>query len=700
MPRGSKTSSNFFKQLNTWFDDALRELCSTDFKENAWGADEGKAGVGTKWFACSPKLDIHSAAALIRLFASFPEDQKIVIENLYAPYGFTVVETGDPAWIEHVEDAFERGLMPAAKNSQKHLPKISLITRNSKTYSSRRAKGKDEFEKNLSDRMAEPRPFLCIVECLEEIPETIRQAATQVVRLAEISPQIVLKLHQVLHRPSCNPDMQPILDQLPQAQELQCLTLEQLTTAVRQSNIKKMVEALVRFADDNSVVADKSALDAVKGLGSTKAVLKQLSADIQTWRGGQLDWSEIPRGVLMFGAPGTGKTFAASRLASQIGAHFIATSYADWQQYGHLGDFLAAMNKSFDEARRRSPTVLFIDEIDSFEDRATASGENANYTRSALNGLLEAMDKANQRQGVLVVGACNHPEKLDAALVRSGRFDLKIEMSLPGKDALVDILLDHCGDEITLRTIKDVAAHLIGCTGADAAAIVRQARSLARYKGATLEDAHLWAAAENIVPESSQSDLLRAAYHEAGHIVAGSLLGLGVPDRAEIRTGGGVVYFENKSPFPLLAELDAKLAMLLAGREAEMAFLGSVSTGSGGSAQSDLAQATLLATRLEEMFGLGANPLLWRPVEVTNLSNVLQDEQIRHNVLQRLETASSRAKDVIERSRAVIENLSALLVEKREIYKAEIETVFRQNGTHVASHSGALVTSPELVPVG
>ncbi|GAA6159169.1 hypothetical protein NBRC116589_13430 [Ruegeria sp. HU-ET01832] len=419
-------------------------------------------------------------------------------------------------------------------------------------------------------------------------------------------------------------------------------------------------------------------MDEVKGLGASRAQLEQLAADMQAWDHGELGWDDIPRGVLLYGPPGTGKTFLAGKLAEHIGAHFIATSYSDWQRHGHLGDFLAAMRRSFGDASKRTPSVLFIDEIDSFEDRATATGENANYTRAALNGLLEAMDGATKNQGVLVIGACNHPEKLDRALVRSGRFDLKVALKLPGKATLAAILSEHAGSVVSQTAIVGAASHLLGCSGADAAALVRHAGSLARRNGRDLSDEDLLEAATAVCPQSSQKDIARIAYHEAGHSVVGFKLGLGVPLRAEVGHHGGAVTFRESHPNPTLPQMEAQLATLLAGREAEDLMLSSVSTGAGGGRESDLSKATFLAARLETQHGFGLEPLIWRPVTEENLNALLQDTNIAKRIMAHLEAAQRQARNILVSQRNTVEFLARRLMSERELVEQDLATVLQR----------------------
>lgn len=134
-----------------------------------------------------------------------------------------------------------------------------------------------------------------------------------------------------------------------------------------------------------------------------------LARDLADWRAGTISWNDADKGVLLSGPPGTGKTMFARALAATCGVKLIATSYAKWQAKGYLNDFLKAMQKSFKDAKAAAPTILFIDELDAFGSRDGAEGSNASYDIKTITALLEELDGIHDREGVIVVAACNHP---------------------------------------------------------------------------------------------------------------------------------------------------------------------------------------------------------------------------------------------------------------------------------------------------
>lgn len=136
------------------------------------------------------------------------------------------------------------------------------------------------------------------------------------------------------------------------------------------------------------------------------------------------------------------------------------------------------MQKSFKEAKDAAPAILFIDEIDAFGSRDDAEGNNASYDIKAINGLLEQLDGIEGREGVIVVAACNHPKIVDAAILRAGRLDRHVEISLPDQRAREAIFKMHLHDSLGVEDYHDFAAATAGLSGADIQKIVRNARSL------------------------------------------------------------------------------------------------------------------------------------------------------------------------------------------------------------------------------
>ncbi|WP_142780813.1 ATP-binding protein [Agrobacterium sp. T29] len=187
-----------------------------------------------------------------------------------------------------------------------------------------------------------------------------------------------------------------------------------------------------------------------------------LKTDLLLWREGELAWNEMSTKLILSGPPGTGKTTYARALCNTLQVPLLVTSVASWLEPGYLGDVLKRMTRDFELARKNAPVILFIDEIDNIGSRFGGNREqHDDYWRSLINRLLELLDGTTKTDGVIVVAATNLPEKIDPALLRSGRLEKHVAIPMPDTEGLIDILAYHLGADLT-----DVlsTAPLIGTT--------------------------------------------------------------------------------------------------------------------------------------------------------------------------------------------------------------------------------------------
>lgn len=235
--------------------------------------------------------------------------------------------------------------------------------------------------------------------------------------------------------------------------------------------------------EDDDVVPDIPAsvadLDDLVGYGEAKVAAQDLLDALSAYRSGELDWSDVPRGLLLIGPPGTGKTELGRAMSRTAGVSFVAGSYSEWQGRGHLGDFLKAMTMTFTEAKAMKPTVLFLDELDSFQ---RSEGRNSSYDQKAVKGLLEQLDGIRGREGVIVVGAANELDRIPPAICRSGRFDTIVTIPLPSRSDLAVIFKQHLRPGEDAIDVEACAVQAMGRTGADCAAAIRRGRATARRK--------------------------------------------------------------------------------------------------------------------------------------------------------------------------------------------------------------------------
>jgi hypothetical protein len=185
------------------------------------------------------------------------------------------------------------------------------------------------------------------------------------------------------------------------------------------------------------------------GYGIARDWALDLKSDLALWREGQLDWSAMSTKLLLSGPPGTGKTTFAKALCNSLGVPMLATSVAQWLEPGYLGDVLKCMSSAFETAGKHKPAILFVDEFDGIGRRGEFSRHYAEYWDSVINRALELLDGVGKSEGLIIVGATNHPDKIDPALRRSGRLERHIVIPQPDSSALIGILAHHLGDDLT-----------------------------------------------------------------------------------------------------------------------------------------------------------------------------------------------------------------------------------------------------------
>ncbi len=408
-------------------------------------------------------------------------------------------------------------------------------------------------------------------------------------------------------------------------------------------------------------------LEHLAGYGSIRDIGLAIAEDLRRYSKKELDWSEMERGLLIYGPPGTGKTLFARSLAAQAGLDLIAGSLALWQGTGeaHLGTTLKSMQATFTEARNRVPSILFIDELDSFGDRRSFPDRSSHYSTQVANGFLELLDGCVDREGVYLVGATNSPDRIDPAIMRSGRFDRRLALGLPSLDDVIAILRFHLGQDLLDSELSHIARRALGSTGADIANVVRQARGIARRSNRSLKSSDLLRVLEDLVEVVGQDLLKRSAIHEAGHAIAAHAYGFKIGDVA-IQTpmpkANGFVTIEY--PEILTAEsCRIVLAVVLAGRAAEFVVLGTASA----SAANDLLTASSIARDMHVKWGLGRwlsvqpNPFVGR-----NVDDVVEAD---------LQNAFAESCKLIEANRETLSILTEAILNQRALTGPELRTL-------------------------
>jgi ATP-dependent Zn protease len=413
-------------------------------------------------------------------------------------------------------------------------------------------------------------------------------------------------------------------------------------------------------------------IEELYGFGAAKDWALGLLHDIRAYRRGELRWADFDNyGLLLSGPPGTGKTAFAAALAGSAEIPLIATSTAEWHAQKYLSGTLAMIRSKFSEARKSAPCVMFVDELDGLGDRAALTGEHVEYWSQIINCVLEEMTKPND--GVILIAATNLPQRIDPAVLRSGRLDRHIVIGLPGHEDLRGIFRLHLGAELADADLLPLALMSMGATGADVAAWVKRARGRARRAGRGIEVADLLheiqAGRFTIPPEERR----RVAVHESGHVLCARLLGVGKVAGAAIGNRGGTTTVDLDYNGAALAEdIERQIDVLLGGRAAEVVVMGEAGIGSGLGPTSDLNRATQLAVMLETEAGAGEMGLVCAH---GSEGDVLRNPLLFSAVRKRLAASAARASALLGEHRDILIMLSQCLDRRGYLAAEEIETI-------------------------
>ncbi len=409
--------------------------------------------------------------------------------------------------------------------------------------------------------------------------------------------------------------------------------------------------------------------------------------------------AHIPKGILLIGPPGTGKTYMARAVAGEAGVPFFSISGSDFVEL-YVGMGASRVRDTFEQAKKNAPCIIFIDEIDAVgRQRGAGLGGGHDEREQTLNQLLVEMDGFEENEGVIIMAATNRPDVLDSALLRPGRFDRQVVIGLPDVGAREAILKIHAKNKPLAEDvdIPHISRTTAGFAPADLENILNEGAILAvrrkhdKIQMQDINDAILkvLVGVEKKTRKVTEKDKKLTAYHEGGHaIVARSL-----PDHDPVHEisiiprgmAGGYTYYVPKDEKMGRSknEMFNDIVSLLGGRVAEALCLDDISTG----AASDIERATSIAKKMVTKYGMsevlgpvsfGSNEEVFLGRDFTTqhnysekISGIVDDE-----IIKIVNAAYKKAEDILSENRDKLDTLAALLIEKEKVGADEFEALF------------------------
>ncbi len=419
--------------------------------------------------------------------------------------------------------------------------------------------------------------------------------------------------------------------------------------------------------------------------------------------------ARIPKGVLLVGHPGTGKTLLARAVAGEANVPFFNISGSEFVEM-FVGVGASRVRDLFRKAKRAAPCIVFVDELDAVgRQRGAGLGGSNDEREQTLNQILVEMDGFDATTNVIVLAATNRPDVLDSALLRPGRFDRRVTLDMPDIKDREEILKVHAKGKPIPKTVRlrDVAERTPGFTGADLANLLNEAAILAaRRNKKIIEQSEIFEGIERVLlgPERrshlmDEHEKKITAYHEAGHaLVAHELPKADQVRKISIVSRGRAAGYTLKLPdrdksMKGYAEYVAELAVLLAGYEAETAIFREVTTGSSN----DLREATRLARRLIMEFGMSEKlgprtfgereELIFLGREIHEQRDYSEKvaELIDGEISRFVEEARQTARGIIIKMRDQLEAIVKLLLVKETIEREEFEALFKSAAAPAAA---------------
>ncbi|MFH1430427.1 MAG: ATP-dependent zinc metalloprotease FtsH [Candidatus Uhrbacteria bacterium] len=491
---------------------------------------------------------------------------------------------------------------------------------------------------------------------------------------------------------------------------------------VQGANSRAMMFGQARVRDAKDDERTKTTFRDVAGVREAKEELEEIIEFLKLPKKFAALGAKIPRGVLLMGQPGTGKTLLARAIAGEANVPFLHISASEFVEM-FVGVGASRVRSLFQRAKKIAPCIVFIDEIDAVgRQRGTGLGGGHDEREQTLNQILVEMDGFSTNNGVIVVAATNRPDVLDPALLRPGRFDRRIVLDMPDIKDREEILKVHSVGKPIIKnvSIRKIAERTPGFSGADLANLMNEAAlltarrnkhriSMAEFVEA-IEKVMLGPARKSRVFSKHEREL--TAYHEAGHALIAQVLPNADPVRkVSIISRGMAGGYTLKLPtedkhYRTRAEFLDDLAVMLGGYAAERTIFGDGELSTGPS--SDLRQATHLARRMITEFGMSdvlgprtfgqREELVFLGKDITAQRDYSEHvaEQIDSEMHAIINTALERAQAIINEQRDYLDRIAALLLKNETIEQAEFESIFAGEAPTNTPEPTEVIGTPEI----
>jgi cell division protease FtsH len=616
-----------------------------------------------------PAHPVTPARAAARLIFARPFDSRPdLLEAIRSSAPVVLVEVPDAEMLDRVLASWQETLFPETTRVMKvgtqHSGKrddYDVVFINAKEPP--KAKDKSERNSEALSALSLALPLIAISPAVEtHLPDVLLKSRPVRLAFPPLDPVTIARVIRIVTGKRCR----ELLD----VESTARITAADMIVAVRLDRTPaECMAELRRLAADKS--GRKSgrdiSLDELHGMDEAVAWARSTIRDLQAWRRGEIPWSLLDPGACLVGPPGTGKTLFAQSFARAAGLPLVACSLAQWQSAdeAHLGHLLRAMARDFSKARAQ-PSVLLVDEIDSFADRSKVRHAHADYVVEVVNGFIAQLDGIAGREGLIYLATSNDLSRCDPAILRSGRLNRILRIRPPNVRDLELMFRVRLAGRLAREDLEEICLLALGSTGADVERITNDALRFARHADRALELADLRRALVDR-EDRNPCEIRRSAIHEAGHVVV-EIVHFGHDAHVHasiVRSGnrGGATVRTQAPPFTgTYSDYQCRLQVILAGRTAEEIVLGEASDGAGGSRGSDLQQATALAAAMVASLGLAGPKQLLFLASHDDTDELLSYSDVRVAAHAELMRAAELCRSMLLQHRVALDEVASTLL--------------------------------------